>query len=323
MGGPGKAPLGAARAQERLAGHTAGGRWEAGRPAPSNWGLPSAPRLPPISLLTGRGPRPVTRGSACGWPPCSPRTRLPRFPPPHNGRSIPTEPAERRDNGFLPSPRPRLRITKTDPVVTSPPPQVWGRSSSFLVGSCLPRWPRTRSPGLHTLSPHSGPDQSGRLCPATPARPPTVLSFCYYPMGSRTFISRLTPWPLLPPRGPQGSMPTTLGPPSRCWGRRGTEGGGQVLTELALEAKFLSDLIDSHHGGVPDFLQDVWQDLGGFGPETGKSTITQTWQTSTLFYINQETNPRTGLGEGSEWLITQTYSQGKRPQAHSCSRVHT
>lgn len=121
------------------------------------------------------------------------RTWLPRFPPPHNGRSIPTEPAEHRDNRYLPRPRPRPRITKTDPVVTPPPPQVWGRSSSFLVGSCLPRWPRTRSPGLHTLSPHSGPDQSGRLCPATPAHPPTVLSFCYYPMGSRTFISRLTP----------------------------------------------------------------------------------------------------------------------------------
>lgn len=51
-----------------------------------------------------------------------------------------------------------------------------------------------------------------------------------------------------------------------------------ALTELTLQAKLLPNLVDSHHGGVPNFLQDIWQDFRGFCPKTEKSMIIQSWQ---------------------------------------------
>lgn len=59
-------------------------------------------------------------------------------------------------------------------------------------------------------------------------------------------------------------------------------GEGQVLTELTLQAELLPDLVDPHHGGIPDFLQDIWQDFGVFWPTIEKSMNTQkTKQNST------------------------------------------
>lgn len=54
---------------------------------------------------------------------------------------------------------------------------------------------------------------------------------------------------------------------------------GQALTELALQAKVLPDLADPHHGGVPDLLQDIWQDFGGFFPTIEEFAIVQKHKT--------------------------------------------
>lgn len=46
---------------------------------------------------------------------------------------------------------------------------------------------------------------------------------------------------------------------------------GRPLTELTLQAGIPPDLVDSDHGGVPDFPQNIWQDFWQFRPKTERN----------------------------------------------------
>lgn len=64
----------------------------------------------------------------------------------------------------------------------------------------------------------------------------------------------------------QGTRPGSEGPPHPPGPQASHRARKPALTELTLEAEVPPNLVDPHHRGIPDFLQDIRQDFWRFCP---------------------------------------------------------
>lgn len=184
------------------------------------------------------------------------QAQLPKFPLPRNGRSSPTKPAGCRA-AFLPSRCPGPRVTKADPVATSPPPHIGARSAPSWFGLAFEAGPE-HAPWGSTLCPHSGPALGARS--ATPLKSPNYAFFLMPPAVVSDIRQPLISWPPWPLEGPRGP-PRTPSPLGCCRARMEDAGYSQ---SSHLRPNFFPILLILTMGVSPIFLRMSGKILGDF-----------------------------------------------------------